>query len=56
VLSVLKDETVTRENGSWENSLTFAVPHSAKGGTYTVKLRIGTKGLSRSVQRSFTVQ
>ena len=56
VLSVLKDETVTRGNGSWENSLTFAVPHSAQSGTYTVKLRIGSQGLSRSVQRSFKVQ
>lgn len=56
VLSILKDETVTRENGSWENTLTFAVPHSAQKGTYTVKLRIGNQGMGRTVQRSFTVQ
>ena len=56
VLSVLKDDTVMRENGVWENTLTFTVPHSAKTGTYTVKLRLAGQGLSRTVQRSFTVQ
>ncbi|WP_448874790.1 hypothetical protein [Desulfobulbus propionicus] len=56
VLSVLKDDTVTRENGVWENTLTFTVPHSARTGAYTVKLRISAQGLSRTVQRSFTVQ
>jgi hypothetical protein len=55
-LTVLKDESVDRENGTWENTLTFAVPHSAQSGRYTVTCRISAQGQSRSSQRAFTVQ
>ncbi len=55
-LTVLKDETVTKENGTWENTLTFAIPDSAQPGKYTINQQINAKGQSRSSRRSFTVQ
>lgn len=55
-LSVLKDEIVDKENGTWENTLTFAVPDSAKPGKYTITLQISAQGQTRSSRRSFTVQ
>jgi len=55
VLTVLKDETGMRENGEWENSLSFNVPRSANPGKYTIKFRLGTGGVNRTVQRSFSV-
>ena len=54
-LTVLKDESGTKENGTWENTLSFAVPESAKPGKYTVTLQISTQGQSRSTRRTFTV-
>ncbi|MBV5318016.1 MAG: hypothetical protein JZU50_09405 [Desulfobulbaceae bacterium] len=55
-LTVLKDETVVKENGTWENTLTFAIPGSAKPGKYTVAQQISAQGKTRSSRRSFTVQ
>jgi hypothetical protein len=55
LLVVLKEETSSKENGKWENTLSFAVPKSAQAGTYTVKLRLIAQGKSRTVQRSFSV-
>jgi len=55
VLTVLKDERSTKESGTWENTLSFAVPQSAKPGEYTVKLQVSSKGTRRTVQRSFSV-
>lgn len=54
-LTVLKDESSQKENGTWENTLSFAVPESAKPGKYTVTLQISTQGQSRSARRTFTV-
>ncbi len=55
-LTVLKDESTERENGTWENTLTFAVPESAQSGKYTVTLRVSAQGQTRTAQRSFTVR
>ncbi len=55
-LTVLKDESTTKENGTWENTLTFAVPESATPGTYTVLQELSVQGKTRSSRRSFTVQ
>lgn len=54
-LAVLKDETNEKENGTWENTLSFTVPVSAKPGRYTVTLLISGQGQTRSTRRSFTV-
>lgn len=54
-LVVLKEETSNKENGEWENTLSFVVPSSAKAGKYMVTMRISGQGQSRTVQRSFTV-
>lgn len=54
-LAVLKEETGTKENGEWEDTLSFVVPSSAKPGKYMVTMRISGQGQSRSVQRSFNV-
>jgi hypothetical protein len=55
-LSVLKDETDDKENGTWENTLTFAIPDSAKPGKYTITQQISARGQTRSSRRSFTVK
>lgn len=54
-LAVLKEETSTKENGEWEDTLSFVVPSSAKPGKYMVTMRISGQGQSRSVQQSFSV-
>jgi len=54
-LTVLKDETVDKENGTWENTLTFAIPDSAKPGKYTITQQISAQGQTRSSRRSFSV-
>lgn len=54
-LTVLKDESTTKENGTWENTLTFTVPDSATPGEYTVRQELRAQKLTRSAQRSFTV-
>ena len=54
-LTILKDESTTKENGTWENTLTFAVPDSAKPGKYTIIQELSAQGLTRSSPRSFTV-
>ncbi len=54
-LTVLKEDSTTKENGTWENTLTFAVPDSAKPGKYTVVTDLSAQGLARSSRRSFTV-
>lgn len=55
VLAVLKEENSTKENGEWEDTLSFNVPRSAKPGKYTLKFRLGAGKISRTVQRSFSV-
>ena len=55
-LTVLNTETATRENGTWENTLTFAVPDSATPGRYAVLQEISARGLTRTTQRPFTVR
>lgn len=55
-LTVLKDESSEKENGKWENTLSFAVPKSARSGKYTVTLQISAQGQIRSTRRSFTVR
>ena len=55
-LTVLKDESTLRENGTWESVLTFAVPESAKSGEYIVRQELSAHGLFRSSRRTFTVQ
>lgn len=54
-LAVLKEESATKENGEWEDTLSFVVPSSAKPGKYMVTLRISGQGQARTAQRSFTV-
>lgn len=54
-LAVLKEETSNKENGEWEDTLSFVVPSSAKPGKYMVTMRISGQGQSRTAQRSFTV-
>lgn len=54
-LMVLDDKSTTKENGTWENTLTFAVPDSATPGKYTITQELSTQGLTRSSHRSFTV-
>jgi hypothetical protein len=55
-LTVLNTETATRENGTWENTLTFAVPDSARPGRYAVRQEISARGLTRTTERGFTVR
>lgn len=55
VLTVLKEDTVNRENGEWENTLSFNVPASVTPGKYSLKLRLRSQGASRTVHRSFSV-
>jgi len=55
-LTVLKDESSEKENGKWENTLSFAVPESAHSGKYTVTMQISAQGQTRSTRRSFTVR
>ncbi len=55
-LTVLKDESSEKENGTWENTLSFAVPASAQSGKFTVTLQISAQGQTRSTRRSFTVR
>jgi hypothetical protein len=54
-LTVLKDETTLKTNGTWENTLSFAVPTSAKSGNYSVTLQLSSQGKSTRARRSFTV-
>ena len=54
-LTVINNESTTKKNGTWENTLAFAVPKSAQPGTYTVAQEISAQGLTRSTRRSFTV-
>jgi hypothetical protein len=55
-LTVLKEESSEKENGTWENTLSFAVPEGAQPGKYTVTLLITAQGQTRSTRRSFTVR
>jgi len=55
-LKVLKDESSEKENGTWENTLSFAVPASAKPGKYAVTLQVSAQGKTRNVRHSFTVR
>ncbi|MBM9536616.1 hypothetical protein [Desulfobulbus alkaliphilus] len=55
-VTVINKESTTRTNGTWENTLAFAVPKSAQPGTYTVKQEISAQGKTRSTQRTFTVR
>lgn len=55
-LTVLKEESSEKENGTWENTLSFAVPAGAQPGKYTVTLLITAQGQTRSTRRSFTVR
>jgi len=55
VLTVLKDDASSKENGTWENTFTFAVPDSASPGKYTLVQELSAQGQTRSSQRSFTV-
>jgi len=54
-LTVINNEATTKKNGTWENTLAFAVPQSAQPGTYTVTQKISAQGLTRTTRRSFTV-
>lgn len=55
-LTVLKDESNMRENGTWENTLSFAVPESAKGGSYAVSLQVSAQGQTRNARHAFTLK
>ncbi|MDR2551298.1 MAG: hypothetical protein LBD10_13970 [Desulfobulbus sp.] len=55
-MTVLKDQTSEKENGTWENTLSFAVPASAKPGKYTVNMQLDAQGKTRSARHSFTVR
>ena len=54
-LTVLQDESVSRENGTWKSRLVFKVPESADKGTYTVKQSIVSKGKKNKSEKKFTV-
>jgi hypothetical protein len=54
-LTLLSEESATRSNGTWENTLTFAVPSSAEPGTYTVTQEIAVRGVKRTARSSFKV-
>ena len=54
-LTVLKNESTTKENGTWESTMTFAVPDSATPGIYTVLQELSVQGKTRRSRRSFTV-
>lgn len=56
VLTVLKDETTLKENGVWENTLSFTVPRSAQAGNYVVSLQISTQGQSQTARHTFTLR
>jgi hypothetical protein len=55
-ITVINTESTIRTNGTWENTLTFAVPKSAQPGTYTVKQEISAQGVPRTTQQTFTVR
>ncbi len=55
-LTVLNNESTTKENGTWEDTLTFAVPDSAESGKYVVVQEMKAQGITRSTRRSFTVK
>jgi hypothetical protein len=55
VLTVLKDESSQKENGIWENTLSFVVPGSAKSGNYVVSLQLSTQGESQTARHTFTL-
>ncbi len=54
-LSLLRRETITRKNGTWESTLVFRVPRTAKPGHYRVveHVRLGDSGLR--ADNGFTV-
>lgn len=54
--TVLNTETATRKNGTWEDTLTFAVPDSATPGRYAVVQQISARGVKRTIQRPFMVR
>lgn len=56
VLTILKDETNLKENGIWENTLSFAVPRSAQAGSYVVSLQISAQGQSQTARHTFTLR
>lgn len=56
ILTVLKDETNLKENGTWENTLSFAVPRSAQAGNYVVSLQISAQGRSQTARHTFTLR
>jgi hypothetical protein len=55
-LTVLSEDTTSRSNGTWENTLTFAVPASAEDGTYTVVQEVSAQGQKRTARSSFAVR
>lgn len=54
-LTVLQDESVSRENGTWKSRLVFKVPESADKGIYTVKQSIVFKGKKNKSEKKFTL-
>lgn len=55
-LLVLHDETVTREDGTWENTLEFQIPNDAEPGTYTVAETVIAEGQRFDREFDVTVQ
>lgn len=55
-LSTLRDESISRTNGTWKSRLVFKVPGSARNGTYVVKQQISYKGKKQQSKKTFIVR
>lgn len=52
----LDEETVTRSDGTWQNTLEFQVPDDAPAGQYRVTQKVAAQGKSASEMLIFNVQ
>ncbi|HHD62821.1 MAG TPA: hypothetical protein ENK96_00320 [Desulfobulbaceae bacterium] len=55
-LCTLRDESISRKNGTWKSRLVFKVPGSAANGTYIVKQQISYKGKKQRSKKEFIVR
>jgi hypothetical protein len=55
-LSTLRDESISRANGTWKSRLVFRVPESAVSGTYFVKQQVIFRGKKQLSKKQFIVQ
>ncbi len=55
-LSLLRQENLTRKNGTWESTLVFRVPTTARKGTYEVLQSVRAEGTELRTRAVFTVR